>query len=331
MTERIDRPRLRSWVIATLVPLVLALLTNPSVTGGSRQNSTDWFPAAVPGGSLNGQIYLELPLQSAYYGAGSTREQRWKAFFKRALKDEVDYVKGPAYWAPRVADRSTNLDFIAEAAGYKIGEVVWIRTPNETFKAHLSAYEIHCDDINGGCLLVGVCLSDSTSKLPDYPLVLGNRREFGCRAACSSSAKIATPDIANRIVETATTRLGIRPDRTLPAALQQPRVVAYSGHFTDRRHVQYIAYVAYYAKEDPSDANWATFVFDPQDGSVVVLGRNQPSQIIPDRVGDVDGDGLDEIWARISTAEGGSAAVFYKSGSANSPVFSNISTLYWGL
>src|SRR5437588_108654 len=89
-------------------------------------------------------------------------------------------------------------------------------------------------------------------------------------------------------------------------------IIALTGHFTRRDRSQYVVY-ARFGPTDPDNlkGHWRTVVLDTDLSIIATLGENEYSHIMPRSVGDVNGDGLDEIWADLVGYEGSNTGLLY--------------------
>jgi hypothetical protein len=113
-----------------------------------------------------------------------------------------------------------------------------------------------------------------------------------------------------------------------PQAYPLTQSIILEGHFTDRNSSQYVVYLRF--GEYPEE-NWCTEILDSNLNVISILGENDYAHIKPFAVGDINSDGLDEIWTQFEGSEGVDYGVFYWRGGAGRMAFRAIATSYNGL
>ena len=92
---------------------------------------------------------------------------------------------------------------------------------------------------------------------------------------------------------------------------QTETLISYTGHFTRKESEQYVAFFARHAKGALDDGEWAAYIVDSDFSLVAVLDRDEYLHVVPDGIVDVNGDGLDEIWANELGYEGSAYSLWY--------------------
>jgi hypothetical protein len=128
-----------------------------------------------------------------------------------------------------------------------------------------------------------------------------------CQKRCTPSR---TPDRTTL----AKIRTIISTGAKIPQRQQIAEIRAFEGRFT-RLARQYVVYANFGTDPDGSLVGfWRTMVLDSDLSVIAVVGENEYSHVVPRAVGDVDGDGLDEIWVGLDGYEGRQAGLMYWEG-----------------
>jgi hypothetical protein len=116
----------------------------------------------------------------------------------------------------------------------------------------------------------------------------------------------------------------------IPEGQQIKRVTVIEGRFT-RPARQYAVYVDFGTDSDTNlTGYWRTLILDTDLSIIGVVGENDYTHIEPRSVGDVNGDGLDEVWVGLSGYEGGHAGLIYWRGGTGRDAFRVIANAYNG-
>ncbi|MBI1959334.1 MAG: hypothetical protein HYS36_08935 [Candidatus Rokubacteria bacterium] len=219
----------------------------------------------------------------------------------------------------------------------KTGEIVQVRTPDGVTSARVIRHEILGFDVQPGTLIVAVAEPHPPAAVADVRLVIAARRLPACRAPCVLRKPGPHQTIASRV----RTLFPRGPDLWVgagrPGSVARPqqklaKLIIAGGHFTARERRQYVAYARYGAEAEPQiDDDWRTVILDSDLSVVAVLGGTYYRHIVPLGVADVNGDGLDEVWAALDGHEGDHAGIFYWRGGRGQPTFGKVATKYHGL
>ena len=90
-------------------------------------------------------------------------------------------------------------------------------------------------------------------------------------------------------------------------------------------------YVAYLRFGDYPEENWRAAILDSDLRIISILGENDYAHIKPFAVGDINDDGLDEIWMGFEGSEGINFGLNYWRGGAGKGAFKAIATSYNGV
>jgi len=303
-----------------------------------------FFKGLTPGGAVKGTIYLELNLKEAFFTKAKSDEERrdvWSTFFKRAAKGspEDSRDKSVPYWGDSVY-KSLDVEYVATAVELQIGEHVKVRTPIGLGTATITGYAIHHDSGGEDDLLLAVARPAADLRMADTRLLIAARDLPECKGICANMER--RPN--RRTLETI--RAAILKGVAIRGKHRPKELIALAGHFTRHDSVQYVAYLSYHAPPDPLDPNarldspfyaelrsrhWIAAVLDSNFSIISVLGEDDYAHIKPRSVGDLNGDGLDEIWADLEGSEGSHSGVAYWRGGEGEKAFGWIATSYFGL
>jgi hypothetical protein len=116
----------------------------------------------------------------------------------------------------------------------------------------------------------------------------------------------------------------------IPKGQQMKSLVALTGRFT-RPARQYVVYVTFGTESDADlHGYWRTALLDSDLSIIAVVGENEYTHIEPRSVGDVNGDGLDEVWVSLHGYEGQHAGLIYWRGGAGGDAFRIVANAYNG-
>jgi len=125
-------------------------------------------------------------------------------------------------------------------------------------------------------------------------------------------------------------RKAVRRGAKIPTGQQIKQIIALQGSFT-RPARQYAVYADFGRDSDTNLVGyWRTVILDSDLSIVAVVGENEYTHIQPRSVGDVDGDGLDEVWVGLTGYEGHHAGLIYWRGGAGNDAFGTIENAYDG-
>ncbi len=287
------------------------------------------FKDALWGGIQNGVVFVEVPIADAFYGAGSTHAEKWQPFFGRALQPGWRYSSDKSlYWGTPVEQRFLNESVIAQAAKYKLGMTLAVRTPEQRGSAILKKYAVHCDDGAGECVLLGV--GTPTEPLLDTRFLVAGPAVPSCENSCKRSAVGIEAPVRKRMRDSIVAKLGLKfPSGNNPRFARE-RIEIVPGSFTKPQAQQYAVYISLYDEGEPGLGRWALVLVDADLSILAVLDQNKHLHVIPAYAADVNRDGVDEIWSNFSGSEGGSTGLLYIE--QRSPLrYGRITGLYQGL
>lgn len=287
------------------------------------------FSDALWGGVQNGLVFVEIPIADRFYKAAKTHAEKWQPFFDRALRSGWRYSPGKSlYWGTPVDKKFLDQTVIAEATNFKLGMTLDVRTPEQRVSVRVSNYAVHCDDGAGECVLLAV--ATPTEPLLDTRFLVAARSVPGCDNSCKRNSVNIGATLRKRIRDSVVAKLGLKhPSDSIPRFARE-RIQIVSGSFTKVQAQQYAVYINLYDEGEPGGGNWATVLMDADLSILAVLDQNEHLHVIPEHAGDVNRDGLDEIWVDVSGSEGGSSGLLYIE--KRSPLrYGRITGLYKGL
>ena len=321
----------RAAIGATMVGLALA----SAHAYAGQDFSQTLLKGLLVGGARHGVIYLEPNLKPALFQNAKVEKQRWavwEAFFDRAMRDY------PSDLSERVAKfgnlpgspyRGTvypqsDLAYVASAVDIQVGGRFAIRTPAGQGMATIRGFQIHFDDVHNWRQLYAIAKPDSGFTVPDTDLLVA-APSIPCSGRCPNSIVSPSAALLSRI------QTVVRQGAKVPPHENRiEEIIALAGHFTRRDRSQYVVY-ARFGPTDPDNlkGHWRTVVLDTDLSIIATLGENEYSHIMPRSVGDVNGDGLDEIWADLVGYEGSNTGLLYWRPRERS--FDVIAPTYFGL
>jgi hypothetical protein len=282
----------------------------------------------MAGGADKGLVYLEIPLKNALLAAAKTPPERWavwKAFFSRVLREEPTLAqsKSVPYWGDFAYQR-VDWSSVAAAADVHVGDVLRVRTPTSDGSVRVVRYAIHYNAPGDANLLLAVAQPLTGFKVPDTDVLFAASRIPRCEGRCPP--RTVTPDA--RMLENI--RKVVAVGARIPDGQQIKHITALEGRFT-RPARQYVVYVDFGTDSDTNlKGYWRTVILDSDLSIIGVVGENEYTHIEPRSVGDVDGDGLDEVWVNLFGYEGRHAGLIYWRGHTGRDAFGVIANAYNG-
>lgn len=337
----IDRQRpatllARTASLALLVGVLLVTFAGcPSAAQADARNAADqFFEDLLIGGAVGGTIYLEASLKPSLFTKAQTTEERWavwEAFFKRVAGGTDFSRKGQTpYWGDQVY-QIVDPQYVADSASLEVGTFVKVRSPSELVGARVTGYEIHHSEANGSHLLLAIAKPVSGGKIHDTTLLVARGDLPACRHSCKNAN--ASPSAATLGQIRKIMRKGLDPKKKRLAE----NFVVLQGHFTKRDEIQYVVFYhrypgsSVYSEDEERLRSWQTVILDDRLSLIaVVRGENVYPQVKPTSVGDINGDGLDEVWADLWNYEGGQQGIAFWRGETKKDSFGWIATRYEG-
>ena len=319
------------WVGVILVTYV----GPPPAAHVDAKNSADqFFQDLLVGGAVGGTIYLEVSLKPSLFAKARTEDERWAVwddFFKRVVGGPDISRKGPApYWGDLVY-HILDSQYVADSASLELGTVVRVRSPRELVGAKVRGYEIHHNEANQSDLLLAIAKPVSGGKMYDTEFLVARGDLPACRHSCKNTKASPTATTIEQI--RTIMRKGLDPKKK---GLAEDFVVL-QGHFTKPNEVQYVVYYhrypdsAEYSEDLERLRSWRTVILDDRLSMIaVVRGESVYPQVKPTSVGDINGDGLDEIWADLWNYEGSQRGIAYWRGRIERESFGLVVTRYQG-
>lgn len=325
----------RITLLAFWVGVVLATsVGRPHAAHADATNSADqFFEGLLIGGAVGGTIYLEISLKPSLFAKAQTTDERWavwEAFFKRVVGGPDFSGKGPTpYWGDQVY-HIVDSQYVADSASLQVGTVVKVRSPRGLVGARVTGYEIHHSEADGSHLLLAILKPMSEGKIPDTTLLVARADLLACRHSCNNTNASPTAATLGRIRKIM--RKGLDPKKKLAE-----KFVVLQGHFTKPDEIQYVVFYhrypdsAAYSEDEERLRSWRTVILDDRLSLITVVGgEGVYPQVKPISVGDINGDGLDEIWADLWNYEGGQRGIAYWRGETKEDSFGLIVTRYEG-
>jgi hypothetical protein len=326
-------PGLMALRIAAAATFAIAVLLVSSFCGDTSareiQNRRDgFFERLMVGGAEKGTVYLEIPLKASLFANTKTFEDRWAvwdAFFARVLRESPDSTRpGRApYWG-NFAYQNIDWSSVESAVDLRVGDVLRVRTPNAEGSAKVVSYAIHYNSASGANLLLAVAQPLADFKVSDTDFLVAASRLPPCGKRCTTRATIPDARTLTKI------RKALRRGAKIPTGQQIKQIIALQGSFT-RPARQYAVYADFGRDSDTNLVGyWRTVILDSDLSIIAVVGENEYTHIQPRSVGDVDGDGLDEVWVGLTGYEGHHAGLIYWRGGAGNDAFGTIENAYDG-
>jgi len=287
-----------------------------------------FFAALMGGAAQNGFVYVDLPLKSRFFAGAKTPQDRWAVwdtFFSRVLREDalLSESKPIPYWGTYVY-RKVDWSYVATAVDLHAGDVLRVRTPTAEGSVRIVRHAIHYNGPAGGNLLLAVAEPLRGTKIPDADILFAAPRLPPCERRCASRTVAPDPVSLDRI------RAVVARGAKMPATMRIKRMTALEGRFT-RPARQYVVYVDFGTDSDINPTGyWRTLVLDSDLSIIGVVGENEYAHIEPRSVGDIDGDGLDEVWVDLRGYEGRHAGLIYWRGGSGHDAFGVITNAYNG-
>ena len=201
----------------------------------------------------------------------------------------------------------------------------------------MTGYQVVVSESHPSELLLAISTPENGSAVPDADLLVAAPRLPRCKAPCTNSAVTPAGPTLERIRKVVWRGAKVKETgrRIEEAGHRIEELVALRGHFTRRDQWQHVVYARFGPDPLPypgyrSDY-WRTLILNSDLSIVAVLGQDDYDHVVPTSVGDVDGDGLDEIWAGLLGSEGDSFGLFYRRPGKSRQSFDVIRTAYFGL
>jgi len=287
-----------------------------------------FFETLMGGGAEKGLVYVEIPLKNKFFAGATTPMERstvWEKFFSRVLQEDALLTdpKPTPYWGSYVYQK-VDWSYVATAVDVRVGDVLRVRTPTTEGPVKVIRYVIHYNGPAGGNLLLAVAQPLAGFNVPDTDILFAAPRLPSCESRCASRKVIPNQLTLDRI------RTVVTRGAKIPQGQQIKRIAALEGRFT-RPARQYIVYVDFGTDSDTNlTGYWRTMVLDTDLSIIGVVGENDYAHIEPRSVGDVNGDGLDEVWVDLHGYEGRHAGAIYWRGGSGHDAFRIITNAYNG-
>ena len=326
--------------------LAVAVLSPPEAhTRPGQDFNQTLVPGLFLGAARDGVVYLEVGLSKTHFPGLKTRadwKAAWTIFFDRALKDYPGHAIAAKDLEPSrykygwIATRA-DLAYVSSVVDLRVGDLLDVRTPSGAGKVRVTGYQVVVSDVQPSHLLLAISTPENGSVVPDTDLLVAAPRLPLCKVACTNSAVPPTGQTLERIRKVVWRGAKVKETgrRIEEAGHRIEELVALRGHFTRRDQWQYVVYARF--GPDPSpypeyrSHYWRTVILDSDLSIVAVLSENDYAHAVPTSVGDVNGDGLDEIWASLLGSEGDSFGLFYRRPGNRKQPFDVIETAYFGV
>jgi hypothetical protein len=317
-------------VVTTVIGLVVTVCAIEALaeSRGRTAARDTFFETLMGGGAENGLVYVEIPLKSKFFQGVTASKERWTVwenFFTRVLHEDalLSEPKRTPYWGTYVYQK-VDWSYVEMAVDIRVGDVLRVRTPTSQGSVTVTKYVIHYNGPAGGNLLLAVAEPLARFNVPDTDILFAAPRLPSCESRCASRKVIPNQVTLDRILAVVTRGAKI------PRGLQIKRMTALEGRFT-RQARQYVVYVDFGTDSDTNlTGYWRTIVLDTDLSIIGVVGENDYAHIEPRSVGDINGDGLDEVWVDLYGYEGRHAGAIYWRGGSGNDAFRVITNAYNG-
>jgi hypothetical protein len=304
-----------------LILAVFLLLCIPA-WGGEKSESRDrFFKGLIFGrfghvGLVGANIaILSVPINKPFAKEVGAEEQlrARNAWMERAA--EIWFDQKDQDWKKKV-----NMDFLIANSGVRVGEKLQIRTPRGQTTAKVTALDIDISDIEGpgsvGPEFIAIAPLDREQGEVAGDLILASRYLPPCPDPCRNTQILPQKGTWDKVSVAGHQACGLTPD-------PEGDVGILEGHFSEMNKKQFVVRVI--ARSEPDlpfkkmnphfsgVVQWgSTVVLDSDLSPIELLNKSLDVELIPDSVGDINNDGLDEIWAVRSILTAGDSAPFNK-------------------
>ncbi len=320
--------RITAMMVCASLALVMSgsrWLASPEKTDTERVR---FFERLMFGGAERGQVYIEVPLKASRFAHAKTPSDGWRVwdeFFMEVLHEQPDFARPGkvAYWGDYVC-QNVDWQLVASAVDVQVGDTLRIRTQTQEGSAKVIRYEIHYSEPGDANLLLAVAQPLNGFKVQETDLLVSATRLPRCEGPCNAQQHTQDAFMLKKIYE------AVKNGAKIPADQQLKDILVVEGFFT-RPARQYIVYADFGTDWDGNLIGyWRTVVLDSDLSVIAVVGENNYEHVLPRSAGDVDGDGLDEVWVSLNGYEGYSAGLMYWCGGSGSDSFKIISSSYEG-
>lgn len=255
-------------------------------------------------------VPLKKPLTKEVRGAEEQFKVR-SAWIEQAA--EIWFDQKDKDWKKKV-----NMGFLIANSRIHVGETLHIRTARGQTTAKVTTLDIDISDMEGpgfvGPEFIAAASFNSGHGEVEGDLVLASRYLSPCTDPCINKQVIPKNEMWDKVSIAGHKACGLTPDPEGDVAILE-------GHFSDRSKKQFVVKIVAssepdlpFKKMNPDFSGviplGCTVVLDSDLSSLELLIRSSGDVLIPDSVGDINNDGLDEIWAiRSNLAAGDSPSI----------------------
>lgn len=284
---------------------------------------------------------LTVPVRKKFW-EGPEGKELWQ---ERENAREAWVQRAATIWFDKKAEewkKQVNQDFLTTQAGLQIGDIFHLRTVRGQMTATITGLDIDISDMEGpasvGPEFIAIAKLDHDNGEAAGTPVIGTRQLVPCAIPCRGKLNSPEKGMGARVSSVAYHACGFRPH---PSG----DVNVFEGHFSDRTKRQFLAYIMGITPDNiglekrfPDSPHMflssCTVVINEDLTSLAVLLNEPGSKLTPDTVIDINGDGLDEIWAVLSPIVGDSAPVkeiFYWRGAKGNEKFAYVYDNPWAM